>query len=71
MPFSAKWMELGTLILSEVGQQETNTIQYHLYLEYSIWHKESFHGKENHGHGEQTCGCQGGGRVWDGLGTWG
>ena len=22
---------------------------------------ETFHGKENHGHGEQTCGCQGGG----------
>ena len=28
--------------------------------------------KQTHGHGEQTCGCQGeGGRVWDGLGVWG
>ena len=25
---------------------------------------ESFHKKENHGHGEQTCGCQG----WQGQG---
>ena len=25
-----------------------------------------------HGHGEQACGCQGGGeRLWDGRGVWG
>ena len=28
--------------------------------------------KQTHRHGEQTCGCQGGGgREWDGLGVWG
>ena len=28
--------------------------------------------KQTHGHGEQTCDCQGGaGREWDGLGVWG
>ena len=33
---------------------------------------EPFHRKENHGLGEQTPGCQGGGeREQDGLGTWG
>ena len=26
---------------------------------------EAFHRKENHGHGEQTCGCQGGGSGMD------
>ena len=26
---------------------------------------ELFHRKENHGHGEQTCGCQGGGSGMD------
>ena len=32
---------------------------------------ESFHRNENHGPGEQTCGCQGrGGREWDGLRVW-
>jgi len=28
--------------------------------------------KQTHGHGEQTCGCQGGWRrEWDGLEVWG
>ena len=31
------------------------------YLESNICTNESFHRKENHGHGEQVCGCQGGG----------
>ena len=39
MPFSAIWMALVTLILSEVSQKETNTARYHLYLESNIWHK--------------------------------
>ena len=26
---------------------------------------------ETHGLGEQTCGCLGRGREWDGLGVWG
>ena len=61
MPFAATWMELETLILSEVSQKERkrqtpNDITY-------IWNlihgtKEPFHRKENHGFGEQICGCQ-------------
>ena len=35
--FEATWMELETLILSEV--RKTNTIWYHLYLESNIQHK--------------------------------
>jgi len=41
MPFAAAWMELKTLILSEVRKRKTNTI-YHLYLEYNIQHKGTF-----------------------------
>ena len=39
MPFAAAWMELETLIQSEVSQKKTNTIQYYLNLESNIWHK--------------------------------
>jgi len=60
MPFAATWMELETLILSEVSQKE----KYHMISH--IWNliyatNEHFHRKENHGHGEQTCDCQRGG----------
>ena len=62
MPFAATWMELETLILSEVRKRKTNTIWYHLNwnLLYSI--NEPFHRKENHGLGEQTCGSLWGAR---------
>ena len=36
MPFAATWMKLETLILSEVRKRKTDTIWYHLYLEYKI-----------------------------------
>ena len=40
MPFAATWMELETLILSEVSRKrKTNTICYHLHLESDIWNK--------------------------------
>ena len=61
MPFAATWIELETLILSEVNQNEKD--KYHIislvsgYLIYNT--NEHFHRKENHGLGEQTCGCQG------------
>ena len=42
MPFAATWMELETLILSEVRKRKTNTIWYHLYLESNIRHKWIF-----------------------------
>ena len=63
MPFAATWMELETLILSEVSQKKED--KYHTNITY-IWNliygtNEPFHRKENHGLGEQTCGCQEGG----------
>ena len=53
MPFAATWMELETLILSEVSQKEKD--KYHMISH--IWNliygtNESFHRKENHGLGE-------------------
>ena len=53
MPFPATWMQLGTLILSEVSQKGKD--KYHLLLH--IWNliyvtNEPFHRKETHGLGE-------------------
>ena len=43
MPFAAMWMDLETLILSEVSQKEnTNTIWYHLFMESKIWNRWSY-----------------------------
>ena len=63
MPFATTWMEGETLILSEVHQKEKD--KYHM-ISLRFWNliygtKEPFHRKENHGLGEETCGCQGGG----------
>ena len=54
MPFAATWMELETLILSEVSQKEKD--KYHMIITY-IWNlihdtNEPFHRKEHHGFGE-------------------
>ena len=40
MPFAATWMELETLILSEVSQKEKDKYyMISLYLESNVWHK--------------------------------
>ena len=54
-------MELEPLILSEISQKDDITCIW--YLTYST--NEPFHRKENHGLGEETCGCQGGGNGMD------
>ena len=59
MPLAATWMELDTLILSEASQEEKDKY----YITY-IWNpihgtNETFHRKKNHGHGKETCVCQG------------
>ena len=60
MPVAATWMELDTLIQSEVSQKKTNTIDitYILNLIYATNEPEK---KQIHGLGELTCGCQRGG----------
>ena len=72
MPFAATWMELETLILSEISQKEKD--KYRMDITY-IWNlicctNGSFHRKEIHGLGKQTCGLSERGE-WDGLGIWG
>ena len=48
MPFTATWMELDTLILSEVSQKEKNKYHViHLYLESNTWHKWTYLQKRN------------------------
>ena len=39
MPFSATWMDLEIIILSEVSQRKTNIIWYHLYVISKKWYK--------------------------------
>ena len=39
IPLTATWVDLETIILSEVSQTKTNTIWYHLYVETKIRHK--------------------------------
>ena len=71
MPFVAIWMKLQTLIVSEVSQKEED-----IYHTTHIWNliygtNEPFHRKENHGHREQTCGCQGEGEGGGSTGNLG
>ena len=61
MPFTATWMEIETLILSELSERERHIpydIPYIWNLIYGT--NEPFHRNENHGLREQTCGFQGG-----------
>ena len=74
MPFSATWMQLELLILSEVSQKEKD--KYHMIspmwnLKYGT-NDPIYKTETDHGHGEQACGCQWGVRKeWDGWGVWG
>ena len=69
MPFAVTWIELETLILSEVSPKDKD--KYHMISRISGIYStnEPFHRKENHGLGEKTCGCPrgegGSGRDWE------
>ena len=53
VPFAATWMELETLILSEVNQREKNKYNKTLHIWNLIYGtNEPFHRKETHGLGE-------------------
>ena len=39
MPLAAAWMELESLVLSEVRKTKTNTVPYHFYAQSTIWHR--------------------------------
>ena len=42
MPFVATWMQLETIILSEVSQKRKTNIWYHLHAECKIWHNRTY-----------------------------
>ena len=66
MPFAATWMELDFHTEWSTSERERQ-IPYDITYIWNLIHgtNEPFHRKEIHGHGEQTCGCQGGGgRKW-------
>ena len=69
MPFAAIWMKLRMIILSEVKSERGRQIPYGIAYMWNLKYgtNEPFHRQENHGHGEQTCGCQGGenGMDWE------
>ena len=71
MPSAAIWMELETLILSEVSQKD----KYHMISH--IWNltyrtNKSFHRKEKSWPWRTDLWLpRGRGREWDGLGIWG
>ena len=73
MPFAATCMQLETLILSEVKSERERQIPYDITYIWNLIYgtNESFHRKENHGLGEQTCGCHGGGEEVGWLGSLG
>ena len=65
MPFTKHGWELETLILSK-SERERQIPHGIIYIWNLIFGtNEPFHQKENHGNGEQTCGCQGGGTGMD------
>ena len=52
MPFAVTWMDLETVILSEVSQRKTNVIWHHLYVESDYFLKLQMNLLTK----EQTCG---------------
>ena len=70
MPFAATWMDLEIIILSEVSQKEKD--KYHMIsllcgIQNMTQMNISTKQKQTHRYREQTCGCQGGGGVGEGV----
>ena len=58
MPFAATWMDLENLILSDMSQKDRQ-IPYDITYNWNLISSTNEHllRKENHGLGEETCGC--------------
>ena len=69
MPFAATWMELESLILSEIARKrKTNTIWYHLFVESKIWHSMILSTKQKQIKAKESrlVVSRGRGKEWDG-----
>ena len=73
MPFAGTWMELETLVLSEVSQKEKDKYQIVslIYLESNIWHKGTFPQKRTWTWRIDLWLPREEGRNWEELGVWG
>ena len=40
LPFATMWMELESIMLSEISQRKTNAIWFHSYAEFKKWNKQ-------------------------------
>ena len=68
LPFVATWMDLGSIMLSEINQRKTNTVWFHLYMEYEKYSKlvNITKKKQTHRYRLQSSGYQwreGGGNI--------
>ena len=65
LPFAATWMDLEGIMLNEISQRTTNTLWYHLYVEYKKYNKlvHITEKKQTHSYREQTTGYQ----QWTGV----
>ena len=72
MPFSPTWMKLDSYTKRSKSERE-NQIPYDITYIWNLIYCTNalFHRKANHGLGEQTCGCQGGGGGSGGVGDLG
>ena len=54
MPFAAKWMDLGIIILSEISQTKINIMWYHIYVESNKMIQVNLFMKQTHRLRKQT-----------------
>ena len=65
LPFVTTWIDLEDIMLNEISQTKTNTIWFHLYVQWNLKNKtneQTTKQKQTHSYSEQTGGCQ---RGWE------
>ena len=71
MPFAAIWMELESIILSEVSQKEKVQIPYEITYMWNLKYGTNELTNKTESQRKQICGCWGmGGVRKNGLGIW-
>ena len=65
LPFSATWMDLEDIMLSEISQRKKINVRYHLYMKSKKYNKfvNIAKKKQTHRYREQTGGCLCGGAI--------